>query len=255
MRKSSIFVTVTLLAGLIFPLHGARAEKTWQAGATLGGNGAKFNGDQVGLYISVPRANLRGAVGDKDWTFVGGGFVRRSFSDIFAVQLEALYSQKGGKGNVYGTIDIDYGNTTGYPGSVTGELTVSLDYIEIPALAVFTFPGEERMTLKAVAGAYVAFNVAAESRLEGKVTIPTEAGYSVIVDFDETYSLKNRISPVDFGGVVGGGFEIAMKRFSWVFDARAVFGLTTVDDSGDRKTRNQIFTFSAGVAVPFGSEL
>lgn len=255
MARNTLLVAALLIALSLIPMGAARAEKTWQAGVRLGGNGAKLNGDQVGLFINLPDANLRGAVGDKDATFVGGAFVRRAFSDMFAVQIEGLYSQKGGTGSVYGTVDIDYGPTTGYPGDITGELTVSLDYIEVPVLAVFSFSGDERLTLKAVTGVYVAFNVAAEARLQGKVTVPTEAGYNFIIDYDETYGLSRRISPVDFGAVIGGGLEIAMERFSWVFDARSVFGVPTVDDTGEKTTRNQVFSISAGVAIPFGPEL
>jgi hypothetical protein len=258
MRTFNMVVCSLVLLSMILAATPVKAQKRWSAGAKLGGSGVKLRGDQLGLFFSYPdKFDIRGAVGDKNAGFVGGGFLRYSFSDFFALQGEALYHQKGGKGNVYGKVWVQHTPTTIQEGDITGELTASLDYLELPLLAVFTFPADDRWILTGIAGVAVAFSIDSDVQLQGKVTFPQPGFTSVVIDFDERVDIDglNRISPVDVGGVIGGGIEVALKRVRLLFDARLTFGLTSADDSGAKNIYNHVFSIFAGAGIPFGSDL
>jgi hypothetical protein len=207
------------------------------------------------LYLTTPVLSVQAPLGDKTTGFVGGGFIRRYFNDIFSLQAEVLYSQKGGQGNMTGTVIYTASNNIDYVGDINGLMTVSLDYVEIPVVAIFSFPADEKWTLTGILGAYAAFKVDGNAKVEGTVTFPLESLSQTIYDYSQTVDLGSMIATTDVGGIVGGGVEVAAGNVQLVFDARLEFGFVSVLDSGDKGVYNQIFSVFAGVGIPFGSEI
>lgn len=132
--------------------------------------------------------------------FVAGGFVSIGVSELFAVQPEIFYSQKGAKDTVADT-----------------EITTRLDYIEIPVLAKLSFPTESTVTPVFFAGPAVGIEASAKAKSDGD-----EA------DIEDTKS-------TEFGLVVGGGAQLAVGDAGGAVtaDVRYVLGLTSIDDSSE----------------------
>ncbi len=255
MKQLLLIVAVLALGAMVFSVTGAKADQKWQAGVKVGGTGAKLAGDQVGLFLSIPyKFQVQGAVGDKAYGFTGGAYIKRAFSDMFTLQLEALYTQKGGTGNVYGSIQVKDENSIYQDGEIDGVMTVSLDYIELPLLAIFTFPADDKWTLFGVAGASFGFTARSVVNLAGTVTFPQPSGTKIINNFDETYSLTSVINSFDMGGVIGGGVEVKAGDVQLIFDARYTFGLTKVNKEGDDAVRNSVVSMFVGAGIPFGSD-
>ncbi len=248
-------VIIAFIAGSLVTAD-ALASRTWEAGVKLGGQGAKLKGDLIGLYLSYPpQIDVRGPVSDKTTGFVGGGFIRRNFTDMFGVQMEALYSQKGGEGGVVGTVQYLAENNQTYVGEVDGRLTASLDYIEVPVLAIFSFPADDKFTLVAELGVSFAFSSSAEIQLKGEASFDQPNYSKIIKNFDQTAKIGGNVNDFDFGGVVGGGLEIAAGDAILYFDARLTFGLVSVDETGDKDVKNEVVSIFAGVGIPFGGEM
>ena len=128
---------------VVLVTNAPRAEGKWEVGVKGNVNGSKLRGDQVGFWVSQPGLDVSGTVGDSKIGYGVGAYARMYTSDVFALQLEAWYYQKGGEGNVFGVIEVETGANTTMPGDVEGKLTVHLDYVEVPLLAVFVFPADE----------------------------------------------------------------------------------------------------------------
>jgi hypothetical protein len=254
MKKCCAIAAVFAAAAMVFSPMTASAEKTWQAGVKIGATGAKLTGKQVGLYLSDPyHFQVEGAVGDKSMGFTGGGFVRMGLSDLFSLQLEALYTQKGGEGNVYGGVWFQDTDGTWIEGSLDGQMTISLDYVELPLLALFTFDADNDgdVHLIGYGGLSAGFVTRSVVNLQGQVSFPTGGGTSVIENFEQTYSLSNVVETFDLGGVIGGGIEAKAGRVLLNFDFRYTFGITKVNKDGDAAVRNSVVAGYAGVGIPF----
>jgi hypothetical protein len=253
MKKSCTVLAVLAVAAMVILPMSAKAEKTWQAGAKIGVTGAKLTGNQVGLYLSDPyHYQVQGAVGDKTMGFTGGGFVRMGFSDLFSLQLEALYTQKGGEGNVYGGVWFQDTDGTWIEGELDGQMTISLDYVEFPLLAMFTFDADNDGDVHLVGYGGLSAGVVARSvvNLAGQLAFPTGGGTKVIENFDQTYSLSNVVETFELAGVIGGGIEAEAGRVLLNFDFRYTFGITQVNKEGGA-ARNSVVAGYVGVGIPF----
>lgn len=147
------------------------------------------------------------------WGGVGGLFVVGEVTPAIALQIEALYSQRGVQDDVE-----------------EADATARLTYIDIPVTARWSSApmGETRFHL--FTGPQVGIKVKAE----------------VINDqLDMTSSISDQIKNWDLGWTAGAG--ISMNRVS--LDARYTFGLTDIsaaeDDTGSAK--NRTFTVLLGV--------
>jgi hypothetical protein len=255
---TSRFFTVVIIAFVAACLvtTDAMALKTWEAGVKAGWQGAKLRGDQIGLFISQPpMIDVRGPIGDTKSGFAGGGFIRRNFNTMFGLQLEALYSQKGGKGAVTGTVEYTADNNETYPGTIDGELTISLDYVEFPVLAVFSFEADEKFALIAELGLSFAFNTNADLALKGEASFDQPNFSTTIKDFEQSANVGGHINNFDLGGIVGAGVEVAVSDYMLYFDARYTFGLTSIDENGDKSVHNDVISVFAGFGIPFGGDM
>jgi len=181
-------------------------------------------GPKVGLNYS----NLTGDVSDEagyKLGFAGGAFFAYTFSDWFTLQPEVLYSQKGAKA------------TEERLGEERTE-TISLDYVEIPVLAVLTIPTQSRLTPKVFVGPAFGFLLSAEDKRE--------------VDGEERGSedIKDALKDYDIGVVLGAGLDVKVGPGAITADVRYNFGVTNiVDDEDDNDTvRNGVFSFMVGYA-------
>jgi hypothetical protein len=228
-------LSVACLGALIlFPLAtDAVAQTSWEIGLRAGMGGAKLTGDDVEAFTFYldESTYVQGDIGDMRMGFVGGGYATAHINEQFAVRLEALYLQKGGKGDLVGEIG-------GTPFAL--EMTFKLDYVEFPLLAVVSFPAGSSGTFDIFAGPAVSFNLSAE--IEAKA-----GGQSASEDLEG-------VSSVDFGGVLGAGFTLALTSVDLFADARWEWGFTSIDDSEiEADIKNSAFGFMVGVGFPLGS--
>ncbi|MDH3890390.1 MAG: PorT family protein [candidate division Zixibacteria bacterium] len=151
-------------------------------------------GVKGGLNVS----NLTGADSegfDSRVGLVAGGFVKLNIAPNLAIQPEALFAQKGSKGDL---------------GGVTAKF--NLNYFEIPVLLKYTFPTTGEMQPFLFVGPAVAFAQKAEFTVEA-------GGQSASLD------IANEKSN-DVGLVIGGGIDLATGGVALVIDARVTLGLS-----------------------------
>jgi hypothetical protein len=176
-------------------------------GIKAGMNIANMHGDDV--------PGLQSRVG-----FCGGGFVTLGLKDVFAIQPEILYTQKGVKWEV----------RLIPPGPNDG--TLKLDYIEIPFLFKLMSPVKGGVKGNLYVGSYFAINVNAKCRIETNVTT-------------EEWDYGTFVKDTDFGIVLGGGADFSLKKGEIVLDGRYTLGLTTTSEDGwDQK--NKVVSFMLG---------
>ncbi len=183
-----------------------------QIGPKAGLNIANVVGDDVEVL------NLDSKTG-----FNGGIFFMFQFGDLFAIQPEAYYSMKGATYKEDG-----------------GELTLTLDYFEVPLLLKLIIPVEGSNIRPSIfAGPAIGFNTTAK----------------VKVEFDgesEEVDLKDDTKSTDFSLVFGGGLGFMVGNNELGFDIRYILGLSSIDDSSDEvDLKNTAFSFN----VYFGFSL
>ena len=154
---------------------------------------------------------------DRRTGFVGGGFLVWPANARVALQLEALYSQKGARFDEPGV-----------------EVHLNLNYFEVPILVrASTARNSSGVAFHAFGGPAFAFRTSAE----GTASFEGESA---------TQDIGEDVSKNDVGLVVGGGVEVG--RF--VFDVRQTWGLMNINknqDEGDTTMKNRAFTVMAGV--------
>lgn len=233
MMKRSLLV---VLAGLLMCLTAGpvAAQVTWEAGFKVGLGLGKLRGDTGFSETLIDGGStivLSGDIGDFRTAFTGGAFANAMFTDAFGVRLEVLYAQRGGKGPVSLTID---GNPAG-----TVDVTFKHDYIEIPIMAVGSFPAGSKARLNVFGGPAVAFNTGAKVRVEAQ-------GVSDETDNSDT------VESTDFGIAAGAGISIAASASAnIVIDGRYTLGLSKVPTTGE-DLKNSSLAFMAGVSFPLG---
>lgn len=168
-----------------------------QIGPKAGLNIASIGGDDADQI-------LEGQSLDSKTGFAGGLFFMYQFSKMFAIQPEAYYTMKGATYSEGG-----------------GELTISLDYIEVPLLFKLLIPIEGSNIKPSIfAGPSIGFNMTAKSKVEFE-------GESQENDFkDETKS-------TEFSLAFGGGLGFMVGKNELGVDVRYILGLSTFDDSSD----------------------
>ncbi len=256
MRKGNLVISITLLVLIIFSVS-VSAELRWQAGLKGGANWGKLKGDPVSLWLGGEDFQLAGAVGDSKLGFTGGAFLTLFFNDFIGIQGEAMYIQKGGKGTASGTIIFhpDYDNPR--PGFFNGTVYANLDYVEFPVMAVFEFDATEdgKIRLRGLAGTTFAFNIHAESRLEGRAEVEMQDTNKRYYDIDEREDIGERVKSFEFGLIFGGAVYWDIGKVDLLIESRWERGLTSLDNTTlyrDIYTSNVSLMF--GVSVPIGGE-
>lgn len=250
-RRSSAYIfTVVLFAFLAGP---ATAEIKWEAGIKLGVNGSRLTGDQVSLWITPPNWDIVAEVDEPKAGFTGGFYALASLSDVFAIQCEVLYSQRGGKGPIKGRGPVELGGGAFTQGEIDGEIRLEVDYIEVPLLAAFKFINQEKLLLNVVIGPYVGFETRAQLKMEGTAKYEEQNLSEKTQDFSTTWDYDKYVKSWDIGALVGIGVIIPFNKWSLLFDARYSHGFRSIDNMTDPKdVKNSAFTFLAGVSLPLG---
>jgi hypothetical protein len=231
------------------------AQPSWDLGFKAGLGLTKLSGDDTkgaeSIYMDLgegwyAEGTITEDIGDMKLGFVGGAYATAHINERFGVRLEALYFKKGGEGDnsgqlfVYDEFDILMGVI-----DVSGKNTVTLDYFEIPLLAVFSFPAGATTTFDVFAGPALAFKTAAE--FETEVTLSVE-GYSQTAT--ETVDIGDEVNGTDFGGVLGAGLTFNLTTVSLFAEARWTFGFTNVPEDDDADFKNSAFGFMVGLGIP-----
>lgn len=200
------------LAALLFLLNGTwwtplASAQNVQGGVKAGVNFADLNFRE---FDGVENPDKRTGI-------VAGGFIVWPVTPVFAVQTEALYSQKGASVSSQG---------------FAGEL--QLDYFDIPILARFSTSPSPRARVHVYAGPSFNFNLRAR-------TTATFMGETSVQDFED------EIRTFEAGLVVGAGVEVARL----LFEGRYAWGLSNVDaEEGtgtDPTVKTRVLSFTAGI--------
>jgi outer membrane protein W len=192
----------------------------------------------VGVMAGASYAKVSTDPEQTDITFdykvglVAGGFAGIQVNDVFSVELQALFTQKGTK--VSGT---------GSNSSVTGK--VKINYIEVPLLGKFWIPVSDSQIRPFIfAGPYAAFKVGCTA--EGAAFSSTSS-----TDCDNTTEIN--IKSTDFGATGGAGLQFKAGNQVVRVDARYSLGLTNINDTsaGDnQKIKNRAFAATVGIGFP-----
>jgi hypothetical protein len=232
------------------------AEAAWMVGAKGGFNSAKFVGDPVTRFINRPGLQVSGRVDDWQEGFAAGVFARRQLSEYVGLQIELLFSQKGGEGAVIGTADVEYPGNVTRAAEINGTMNVQMDYVEVPVFAVFSFPTDasDKVDLTASAGAYVAYNTAAWAYIEGEGRVLLPSGSTQVVNFDQRWGMGSFVNRADVGGLLGAGLEWNLEKTTLLFDFRWEFGFLSIDGTDkNSSTRNNVISLTFGVGLPVGN--
>ncbi|MCK9996530.1 MAG: PorT family protein [Candidatus Krumholzibacteria bacterium] len=174
---------------------------------------ANAEGTVFGIKAGVNFANISGDDTDdlNSLTgFAGGGFVDIAMSPTISIQPEIFYSQKGAKFNEEGT-----------------EISVKLDYIDVPVLFKYTMAGENARPYF-LFGPSIGFSINSELSAD-----------------DQSVELDN-VASTDFGLVFG--FGVNFQKF--LIEGRYGLGLSDIIDENtpedDGSINNTTFQIMAG---------
>jgi hypothetical protein len=180
---------------------------------------------QIGLKAGLNIANVGGDDADELFEqspdsrtgFNGGLFFMYQFNNLFAIQPEAYYTMKGATSDLMGV-----------------DLTLKLDYVEIPVLFKVVIPAEGTSIKPSIfVGPSLGFNTGA--KLKGE-----DQDQSAEVDIDSL------VTSTDFSLVFGGGIGFMIGNNELGVDIRYNLGLTTWDDEDDPyDVKNNVLSFNA----------
>lgn len=206
MKKSVAILTIAL-AGVLWA--GTANAQGLSLGVKGGLNVSKFGGDDAAEGTIDP-SNRTG--------FAVGGFANIGFGQVFAVQPEFLYSQRGAK----------------YEGGGTALGEVKVSYIEIPLLAVIS------PALAGAPGVRPFF-------MAGPV-----ASIKVGCSIDSVDCEDDTIEDTDLGLAFGAGAGIAAGRGTFLIDGRYGLGLASISTDDAVDIKNQGFSIMLGYSFPLG---
>lgn len=179
--------------------------------------------------------------------FLVGAGANIPISDLFSIQPELLFIQKGWRE--------EYSQDFGAGESYFDKELFTLNYIEIPVMFKFTFGSSTKFFVNG--GPYFAFGLGGKNKFEYSQTYQ---GVTTSVDGEKKIKFGERPSNgqgdemyidngLDIGGQAGGGVLIANRI---VVEFRYSYGLTNLfdedPDGGDNTSKN--YGFQLMVAVP-----
>ncbi len=156
-------------------------------------------------------------------TAQGGLFLNWQLHPIFAIQPEAIISQKGATYTKNGR-----------------RTDVKLNYFEVPVLAKFRIPIGDVFFPHFLIGPDFAFNTNVDY-----TSTDTQSGTVYHTSGDD-------ITKTDVGGLMGAGFDIQAKHLFFTLDGRYGYAFNKLGDN-TYNVRNIGWTFTAGIGLRFGS--
>jgi len=223
MRRVSYVVMAVCAAGLV---AGQAEAQSREIGFKLGPSFATLSGIDDGIGNDLPGASVNTTTRSG---LAAGGFFRVGFGPA-SIQTELLYAQKGG--GVEGT-DPDLGSA---------EVTLELDYVEVPVLLRLAIPAGMLLRSYVYAGPAVAFEVGCHARVEA-------LGLSFTDDCDDDDFNRRK---VDAGLMFGGGLGLPVGVGGILLEARYTMGLINLDDNPDSTgdVKNRALNVFAGFSIP-----
>lgn len=164
---------------------------------------------------------------------VFGGYLGFGVSDRLALQLEVVYGTRGASG---------LGLGDGVLSDTAGDVTVAMQYVEVPMLLRVGIPGD-RFLISFFSGPYAGFNTSCDVRSGGGATTCADT------------AAAQRFEPraTDFGLVAGGGLDVAFGESTFFIDARYSLGLLSIQGGSEPfDARHYGAGVTAGFAVPLG---
>jgi hypothetical protein len=251
-RSLAVAASVTVISASI--CGDLYAQPTWELGFKAGVNVAALRGDLEeseygtfdlgGGYYMV--GSITQAFDESKLGFVGGVYAMIRINKRFGIRLEGLYTQKGGTGNNSGSLDVyDPADTYVATLDVSGENTVTLDYVEVPLLVVVSLPVGSAATFDLFAGPALAFNTKAELEIE-----TTVSAFGDSETERETIDVKDDLEETDFGGVLGAGFTFPMNTVVLFAEARMTYGFSDADKFDDSEIKNTALGITVGIGIP-----
>ena len=204
-RRSILFASALLITAGVSTASAQAGMAPHTSFGVLGGvNFASVWGD------GVTGAKTRtGAVGGISLDFHLAPHVR--------LEIDGLYSQQGAKGDFDGD-----------------ELTLKLDYIQVPVLLKYRFPTHTSVHPFLVLGPYVGFRT--------KCDLASSGGDSeACVDF-----FGENAKSTDFGGTAGAGLGFRLGKEELSLSARYNMGFSKIFSSAD--TKNKSVSVLAGLS-------
>jgi hypothetical protein len=228
MKHHVVFVIMPFAVSLLLTVPNAVAQRRFDAGFKGGVDFAQFLGGGTGGFVDLSSYRITGDMRDTRVGFTGGIFATVHMARMFGFQLEALYAQKGGSGQVA----VTQGGVT----IIDTEVTLELDYIELPVLVVVFFPLGGITEVSGFGGVSFGFNTSAKA---------TGSGGSVDID--------GLVKGTDYSAVLGLGASFKVGSVMIVADGRWTYGLDSIDNTprgGD--IHNSTITLMTGIAFPLG---
>ena len=163
--------------------------------------------------------------------FTIGGFAHLRLTDHLAFELGAAFTRKGVEATSDRGVDV----------------SLDLDYVEVPLLGVVTIGAGAMVTPRFYAGFVLSF----ESRCE----VAMQGIFPLVADCrDPVFEGDLDTSPFDIGGLAGFGLSIGLgARTAVDIDGRGNLGLTPIDEPReDAANRNRAFMVTAGLSFVVG---
>lgn len=196
----------------LFAVLSATAVAAAPVSAQMMGGRSMQIGVKGGLNFSKPSVEAPEADISTRTAAGGGVFLSIPIGGIY-LQPELLYSQKGAKVTAGDGSDID--------------LTLKMDYIEIPVLLRVPLGSGSSVSPYLLGGGAVSFE--ASCKFSGE-----SGGISIDVDCDgNDYELELQRKSTDFSAVVGAGVAIPAGSGAVILEGRYTLGLVDLNDSGD----------------------
>lgn len=157
---------------------------------------------------------------ERRFGMIGGGFGVFFLQSPLALQVEALYSQKGSKESV----------------GENDAVVLELDYLDIPVLGRVGVGAWGSTRLHLLAGPSLGYRLTANSRL-ANTSFDFANGYVLNIEED--------VARFDLGLVLGAGADIGRRL---VVDARYIWGLNNVhkDTSEGLEIKNRVLSIMGG---------
>ncbi len=224
--KKSVFLCIILS---FFSLNVLNAQTGVKFGFKAGYNIATQYGSKTAdISYDVDSESRNG--------FFGAFFLRFPITDVFSVQQEFMYTQKGSVQNVATTLP---------PLSTSSEYKI--DYFELPIMFRYNFLNIGNV------GVYGSSGFALSMLLKGKYTVDgsIDVGGGVKVPIEESGDTDG-MDDFDYNFIYGLGLEFDLFNQECFFDYRQTIGwntllMPTVQGGEPAPLRNQTYSLSLGI--------
>jgi len=187
---------------------------------------------EIGLIGGLNYSNVSGDGIEDNSSKLGfaiGGFLTFKLSEQFALRPEIYYTNKG--------TDLEFKESdsgTDYEYSIEAEGTISLNYIEIPILGVFSL----NQNINIFAGPYLDYYLSGTTEVESKETLRQYTGSEWVTETREESNSEDiesdDINSLGYGLTFGG--EYLFGQFS--IGARYSLGLSNIPDDADDELKH-----------------